>query len=311
MKSGIPMHKTFDRLPALTIGLESEDGDGSCLLHLFDAAGEHFADEHALRDHPIERADAIMFVIDPFAEESVHRGALGDLDPDVVSQANAAIDQAQNIAARLVNILEQKLASPDKRFHIPIAVVVTKVDVAGLGKRYRIGSMNLGRKFTSFDAAVDRAESEDARVCQLMNDLGLGNLLELFKARFDVVGYFAASPLGRSLMDEPGREFEPRGVLPPLIWLCGAMTALGDTDPVNVFLINTHLYAVRCMRGLEGELSRIVTWTILWSVIAVLVFLALPLPKQLRYLYCIVVVPLVLLYISLVYTLVYRRGTDD
>lgn len=311
LKSGIPMTKTWDRLPALTVGLEDEDGEGSCLLHLFDAAGEHFADESALRDHPIEGADAIIFVVDPFAEEAVYRGALGDLDSLVLSRANAAVEQAQYIAARLVNVLEQKLVNPNSRFHIPVAVVVTKVDVAGVGKRYRVGSTDLARRFTTFAAAVDRAEREEARVLTLLHDIGLGNLVQLFEARFDVVGYFAASPLGRSLADDPNRGFEPRGVVPPLVWLCGAMSALGDTDPVHVFLTNTHLFTVRCLRGLEGRGMRQLLWAVLLGGLTIGILIAILLPGPLKVLYGIVVIPVVLLYISLVYTLVYQRVVDD
>lgn len=306
MKAGVPMNKTFDRMPALTIGLESEGHDGACLLHLFDAAGEHFADERTLGEHPIERADAIIFVIDPFAEDAVNRGAIGELDPAAVARANAATEQAQHIAARLINVLEKKLVAANRRFHIPVAVVVTKVDVGGLAERYRVGGTRLDRRFRDFAEAGRRAEREESRVRRLLSDCGLSNLVSTFDAKFDSVGYFAASPLGRSLADAPGRVFEPRGVLSPIVWLCWAADALGDADPADVFVFNAHLYAVRCLRGVEGPGKRAGAWLALAGAAALLVGLGAVLPFPLRVLLGIIVVPLVLCYCWMAYCLVYR-----
>ena len=45
-----------------------------------DAAGEDFQEEDRLDSHPIEKYDGILFVIDPFAEEGVRAGLVGEVD---------------------------------------------------------------------------------------------------------------------------------------------------------------------------------------------------------------------------------------
>jgi len=52
-------------------------------------------------------------------------------------------------------------------------------------------------------------------------------------------------------------------------------------------------------------------WAVLMGGLTVGILIALLLPGPLRVLYGIVVIPIALLYISLVYTLVYQRVVDD
>jgi hypothetical protein len=52
----------------------------------------------------------------------------------------------------------------------------------------------------------------------------LGGLVHQLEIRFQRVGYFACTALGR-MPDATDRPFEARGVLAPLCWLLGAADA--------------------------------------------------------------------------------------
>ena len=50
-------------LKAFTVSIRSANGRG-CRLFLYDAAGEDYEVEQHLDNHPLERYDAILFIVD-------------------------------------------------------------------------------------------------------------------------------------------------------------------------------------------------------------------------------------------------------
>jgi hypothetical protein len=312
LRKGQPLDKTLPTpVPqAFTLSVAEEDGEQCCLLYLYDAAGEDFEDEQVLGGHPLDRYDGLLFVIDPFCEEAVKHGALGSLDPGELLRANASGTQAGFITARLVNALEKRLGVPPGGvFRIPVAVVVTKIDVCGFGARLGIVAHDLDRPFPTLTAAATRAEWDRDRVRALLRQVGLGGVVQLLDQRFQATCYFGASPLGRSLDYADSSSFRPRGVLAPLIWLCDQTNALSDMDPFDILFINSHVYLARALRGLEGPDMRVYAWLGLASCALMLVLLAMWLPWLLFVLTCgITTVPLLLLYCYLSYVLVYKRS---
>lgn len=299
----VPMPQAF------TLAVSNAEGQQNCLLYLYDAAGEDFEDEQALGGHPLDHYDGILFVVDPFTEEGVRRQALGPLPQEELARANSLGTDAGYIAARLVSALERGLGvGPTGTFRIPVAVVVTKLDVCGVGATFGIGASELDQEYPSFTAAVLRAEGDHDRVRALLCQIGLGNTVQLLEQRFEVTCYFGASPLGRSLDWSDRTSFRPRGVVAPLVWLCDRTNALGDTDAFDIVFINSHVYLVRALRGKEGPAVRIGAWLGL-GVCALIVFLLyLGLPQLLFLLTCgLTLIPLLLLDLHLAYVLVYKR----
>jgi Double-GTPase 2 len=311
LKAGQAMDKTLpEPVPhAFTLSVADEGGEQSCLLYLYDAAGEDFEDEQVLGGHPLDSYDALLFVVDLFAEEGAKRGALGPLDQGQVARANSTGMDAGFIAGRLVSALEKRLGvGPTGIFRVPVAVVVTKLDVCGVGSRLGIGAKDLDQPFPSFTAAVLRAERDHDRVRALLFKIGLGNTVQLLEQRFEVTCYFGASPLGRSLDLADSSSFRPRGVMAPLVWLCDRTNALGDMDPFDVVFINSHVYLARALRGKEGTAMRLGAWFGLAACVLVVVLLFLGLPRLLFILTCGVTLgPLLLLDLYLTYVLVYKR----
>ncbi len=294
---------------AFTLSITDEDEEQSCLLYLYDAAGEDFQDPQVLGGHPLHRYDALMFVIDPFNEEGTSQGALGLLDPAQLARANAKGTRANTIATALLNAMAQQLGTAPIGIHrIPVAVVVTKLDVCKLGDRYGIGKKDLKRRFASFTAAVNRSESDRDRVRALLLQIGLGNVVNLLEQNFYPASYFGASPLGRSWDAFDSSAFQPRGVLAPLVWLCDQTTALGDTDPFDVLFINSHVALIRALGGREGMAMRVGAWCGLAASVLMVLLLFLGMPWLLFTLTCgVPLVPLILLDLYLIYILVYKR----
>jgi hypothetical protein len=285
-------------------------------LYLYDAAGEDFEDEQVLGGHPLRHYDALMFVIDPFNEEGARQGGMGVLVDADVEKAHYSGTQASFIASRLVNAMEKHLGIPPGGvFHIPAAVVVTKMDVCGVGSQWRICAKEMDQSFASFSTAVTWAESDHDRVRSLLIQIGLGNVVQLLEHRFQTTCYFGASPLGRSLDDADHSPFHPRGVIAPLLWLCDQTCALGDMDPFDVLFINSHLYLMRALHGMEGPSMRRFAWFTLAAGAMMILMLALALPWLLFALTCgITTLPLILLYLYLAYVLVHKQrpnSTDD
>jgi len=315
LRHGEPMPKTppLEIPKALTIGIS--DGNRECTLHLYDAAGEDFEDEMSLDKHPIGTYDGILFVVDPFAEEGVVHGILDAVEKKEADKAFPASQPASVILGRLINVLERRFRlSPGKRILMPIAVTVTKVDVCDLGKKRGVGNNSLHGIYASIASASSRAEMESKRVRELLLDARLGNLVQIFEARFEKCEYFAvaslcpiASPTFKS------DAFRPRGVLAPFIWLCHETNALSDVDTFEFFFVNSHVYVIRALRGLEGariQISALVTLVacVVLAVLGVLLLFALSVPPLLMFLaggFQLGV--LAILYVILAIDLVYRR----
>jgi hypothetical protein len=310
LEKGLVMQKTLT-LPiprAFTISLVSPNGQG-CLLYLYDAAGEDYQEEQRLANHPLEKYDGILFVVDPFAEEGMQRGALGILDPAEVQQTNPAQIEASEILGRLINVLEPVLKVPvGGVFPLPFAVVVTKVDACGLSKRLRLGADRMGGPHFSLAAAAHSAERFSPRVRTLFTELGLGNLISIIEARFALVRYFPVSALGRSINPSDRSAFKPVGPLGPLVWLCYHTDALSEADSFNRIFINFNLALLRSLRGFEGTRDFMMAWGFL-ACIAFLIFIAIQLlPPLLLFVGGgIQAIAVFILYGCLFYELVHRR----
>ena len=280
LDKGMVMQKTIPiPIPrAFNLSLRSEDGQG-CLLYLYDAAGEDFQEEERLENHPIEKYDGILFVIDPFAEEGVREGLAGDLEVAAVQRTNPAPLDASEILGRLVNVLERVLKVPvGGVFPIPLAVVVTKIDACGLAEQLKIRTRPFGGSYFSLTAAAYDAESHSARVRRFLLKVGLGNVIRIVESRFARVGFFGVSSLGRSADPADRRAFKALGMPAPLVWLTFHTGALDESDEWDRSFVNLHISLLRSLKGLEGASSKQKAWIfivcalVLWLIRTMRVF---------------------------------------
>ncbi len=250
---------------AFNVSLKPAGGRGT-LLYLYDTAGEDFEDGAAsLSSHLFDkRLDGVLFVLDPFAE----KGWVGRLTPSERGRTNPAAKEATEILGQLLPHWERCLhVPPSGRFPIPLAVVVTKVDAAGLGQE--LGGRDEVAGFRgSPEAAAARAEGGSARVRQFLDRAGMGNFVRVVEERFDEVTFFGATALGRQPDPRNSTAFRPRGVLGPLVWLCVRTHAI--TDAPGALRAARHLisFGRRCLRGAEGGAARAAAWALLLAAMA-------------------------------------------
>lgn len=319
LKNGVPVMKTVHLFPsALSVSLTPNDGH-SALLYVYDAAGESFADEHELAEHPIDKYDGIMLVIDPLAEEGVQQGLVGELDRTELQAANPAPAESLEILGRLIGVLERVFEiPPGGRIQIPLAVVVTKADVGELDQRYRMVADDMNRTFHNMSRAADHAERYSRRVRSFLRDAGLENALKIVESRFRRVSYFAVSSLRPKTDDQDnsglshGFGFQPQGVLAPLIWLCYFTDALSDTDLFDRVFMNWHLYVSRCLKGREGSRAQRIAWVLL-LILVLMVGALFASVDFLKIMLCggAHFITLVVLYLALYMALIRRSFSDD
>jgi hypothetical protein len=197
---------------------------------------------------------------------------------------------------------------------MPIAVVMTKTDVCGLGKRFGVGEVNLHGRYASMASAASHAEVESEQVRRFLLDAGLGNLVQIFEGRFEKCEFFAVASLCPVSRQKPGGDaFRPRGVMAPFVWLCHETNALSDIDIIEFFFVNSHIFAIRALRGLEGpgvQLASMLTvaGTIAFVLVVALLLYAFEVPPLLVFLAGgFQVGMLAILYLLLAIDWVYRR----
>jgi hypothetical protein len=157
--------------------------------------------------------------------------------------------------------------------------------------------------------AAARAERDSQQVRSLLVDAGLSNLVQIIEMRFDNYDFFAVAALNTTSGSGGCQETNrPAGVVAPLVWMCYQTNALGEIDQFDVAFINTHLYMIRALRGLEGGAAQVAIWGMLVGLLGMIISVLLSLPA-----FCalvgggIVLLPLCILYVYLCWVMIYRR----
>ena len=275
LRQGTEMAATV-RMPipkAFSLSLRAPDGKGG-LLYLYDAAGEVYAEEQALADHPMDKYDGVLFLIDPFAEEGIRQAVLNVRREEEVERAKPAPVEASEILGRLVNVLE-RVHDISVGGVFPIAVAITKMDACGMADELDIPPDPQQERFHNMAVAADHAEKHSSRARAFLKREGLGNFIRIIESRFARVAYFPVSALGRSTGEDYGAPFEPQGVLAPFLWLCYQTDALSDRDTLDRGIINFHIAVSRCFRGKEGEAAQLKAWAVVAGLALVIIALVL------------------------------------
>ncbi|MEI8372632.1 MAG: hypothetical protein WCJ35_07340 [Planctomycetota bacterium] len=268
LEAGQVMTKTASLVPkAFLLSLKSKELNGS-MLYIYDAAGEAFPNPEILGEHPVGRYDGVLFVIDPLAEEGIHKGVLGDCDENEVANSNPAPVTASEILGNLIGVLERKLGvAVDTPIDLPIAIVISKIDACGLDRRLQLGQSDIAHTYCNMKMAAHHAERYSRQVRSTLLRVGMGNFVRMAESRFARVAYFAASALGRSGAGSSKRGFQPQGVLAPLVWLGYFVDALSDIDPFDRTFVNWHIYFTRCMQGREKTRAAVISWGLIAAIL--------------------------------------------
>ena len=209
-EAGIPAAKTQDIAPnALLLDVDMADLKGE-ILYLYDMAGEAVQREESLgRHHHLQHAAGILLILDPFSIAGVRKEFGARLD---AADFQVSHQPPHQVFEQLVRVLINHDALRRGRpCHIPIAVVIPKVDAFDLAQEMGI---ELRRDHLGDWKESGIRDSDRIRTWLCQHD---GNLVRGLESQFTRVRYFAISAFGAK--HRTGKRFRPMRVLQPLTWL--------------------------------------------------------------------------------------------
>lgn len=255
----LPQTTRSSRPTAFTISIKKTNTGDGCLLYFYDAAGEDIqegaSEGKGLSGHDFHAfVDAVILVVDPFAEEGLRREIEGG--GEIPQNVNPATHDAHYILGRMIpHWARTQRVSADGRFAFPIAVVLTKMDASGLASRVG-GFTQLDRRYSSFAEVAEDAESLSDQVRLLLERSGSVDLLRLLESHFGDIRFFGVSSLGRIANALNRSPFQSQGAFAPLAWLLHHTTAMstgaGSVRSARFFLG----YLGRSLRGIEGSRAK-------------------------------------------------------
>jgi hypothetical protein len=227
----------------LSIGLGRP---GAATLYVYDPAGETFRSQAELEAHRhFQFAAGAILIIDPFSIPEVQQELAAKLQAEGtrVSESEPAV-----ILERLLRVLvKMGVIQRERRSDLPVAVVVPKIDAAGLYARIGIGlepgcSAPWGSGHPRGSAAVRdwlmRVE---------------GSLVQNLEKQFRRIGYFGVSAFGSP--PRPGTSFQPSHALDPILWLLrGQERSLRPVSRLPVRLAQVATVAVILAAVIAGPL---------------------------------------------------------
>lgn len=197
------------------------------LIHIYDTAGEVFTDNNENEvQKQYEYCQGIVLIIDPFAIPSIRYKYEELLEVEDI----AGIGQADinGIIDSFLNKLREVTGLSDKKMiRVPLAVVISKIDSAGLDQD--VGDLAVNKlmraepeKFTNY------YDTQDYLCRKFLEENDMEGFLKSISIRFKNNRFFACSAIGHT---RDRGEYEPKGVMPPMQWLFG----IADTKMAQVW----------------------------------------------------------------------------
>ncbi len=185
------------------------------LVHVYDIAGEIFTsnDENEVQKQ-YEYCQGIVFILDPFAIPSVRNKYfedLSDVDKTGIGKAdiNGIIDSFLNKLREVTNLSDKKSAA------VPLAVVISKVDSAGL--REELGEVAVHKLMQSNPERFSNFHEAQDYLCQeFLKENEMESFLNSIRIQFKTNYFFACSAIGHS---RDSGQYNPSGVMAPMQWL--------------------------------------------------------------------------------------------
>lgn len=185
------------------------------LVHIYDIAGEVFTDN---RENEVQKqyeyCQGIILIIDPFAIPSIRYRYEELLTPEDVAgigkaDINTIIDSFLNKLREVTGLSDNKMAT------VPLAVVVSKIDCAGLEQD--VGALAVNKLMRAEpDRFKNFFDTQDYLCRKFLRENGMESFLNSVGIRFKTNRFFACSAIGHS---RDRGQYRPENVLPLMEWL--------------------------------------------------------------------------------------------
>jgi Double-GTPase 2 len=219
LASGQPLPATSEIAPpASVLAIQSPRTRAKKSVYIYDPAGEAFStSENTGRQGYYRHADALIFIIDPFAIPAFYHRGWSSSKQVHQAERSSNLDIVQSYE-RMISTLETFLGlSQRKRYELPVAVVVTKVDTLLL--KNEIGIPAAHKLVKRDPSIVTQANAIDRLVREFLCAYELDNVVRDIESHFSQVRYFSCSALGRAPTPDDTSGFIPTGVFDPMLWL--------------------------------------------------------------------------------------------
>lgn len=203
------------------------------LMHVYDIAGEVFTDNNENEvQQQYEYCQGIVLMVDPFAIPSIRFKYEELLAPeDIAGIGNADINEIIN--SFLNKLREVTGLSDNKMSTVPLAVVISKIDSAGLEQD--IGAMAVNKLMSAEpDKFTDFFDTQDYLCRKFLKENGMESFLSNISIQFKNSRFFACSAIGHT---RDKGQYRPVGVLPPMEWL------VRNADPKMGQLWHDHTFS--------------------------------------------------------------------
>lgn len=186
------------------------------LVHIYDIAGEVFTDNNENEvQQQYEYCHGIILMIDPFSIDNV-RNEFGELlaPEDVAGIGRADIKGVINVF--LAKLRQVTGLSDEKMAKVPLAVVIGKIDSAGLEQD--IGDRAVRKRMTAEpERFTDYYDTMDYLCRQFLKANDMAAFLNSVTIHFKYNRFFACSAIGHT---RDKGAYRPQGVLAPVEWIC-------------------------------------------------------------------------------------------
>lgn len=186
------------------------------LMHIYDIAGEVFTDNNENEvQRQYEYCQGIVFMLDPFSIPSVR----AKYELLLASKDKAGIGKADiNLVINVfINKLREVTGMSDRKMSkVPIAIVIGKIDSAGLHVEFsdekiqELVFLNANTEFTNSDAV-------DYLCRKFLEENGMKNFINIIDLKFKINRFFMVSAIGHP---RDAGAYKPVGVLEPMEWIC-------------------------------------------------------------------------------------------
>ena len=185
------------------------------LVHVYDIAGEVFTDNNENEmQRQYEYCQGIVLVIDPFAIPSVLYRCESELAPEDIAgvgkaEINGIVNSFLNKLREVTGLSENKMAS------VPLAVVISKIDSAGLFAE--LGQGAIKAMMASDPVKYNNAQDVQDYLCRkFLKDNGMEAFLNNVNIKFKNNRFFACTAIGHT---RDKGAYKPKGIMQPMEWL--------------------------------------------------------------------------------------------
>lgn len=186
------------------------------LMHIYDIAGEVFTDNNENEVQlQYEYCQGIIFMLDPFAIPTVRAKYEAMLTP----QDRAGIGKADinGIINVFINKLREVTGLSDRKMSkVPIAIVIGKIDSAGLGYEFSEEKIEELR-FLNPQLSISKSDAVDYLCRKFLKENEMESFINAIDMKFKNYRFFAASAIGHT---RDSGAYNPTGVMEPMEWIC-------------------------------------------------------------------------------------------